>query len=169
MSNSKKHLNILIDTNIWLDYFLGRSGSSNAASVISTALANDDAIVTTTSIIKDAFFILAATLKRRAREDSETSKVDEQTAKVINQIAWKCISTIQSYSIMLNQGFQEHLIAMTLKDQHPDYEDDLLLAAAKSSKVDHVITNDKQLLANDVISAITPTEYVELRKIATTK
>lgn len=64
---------------------------------------------------------------------------------------------------MLNLGFGEHLEASVLRSKNPDYEDNLLLAVAKIAKVDYIITKDKGLLANDVVPAITPAEYVAMR------
>ncbi len=53
---------------------------------------------------------------------------------------------------------------MTLRDMHADYEDDLLLATAKLSHIDYIVTNDKALLTNTVVPTITPEEYLALKR-----
>ena len=106
-------------------------------------------------------FLIGVSLKGWTRETGE--KVTEESALAVNEISWACLSQIQGMSIVLNLGFAEHLEASALRSKNPDYEDNLLLATAQNAKVDYIITKDKGLLANDVVPAITPAEYVEMR------
>ena len=154
---TKKHLNLLIDTNVWLDHLLGRKGCKDALGVLQKAAEQEDAVATTPSIMKDAFYLVCAALKRRATDSGESS---EANAKAINEIGWACVATIQSLSVMVPQGFGEHLEAVLLKDSNKDYEDNLLLATAQSAKIDFIITNDKDLLKNKIVPAISPREYL---------
>lgn len=157
---TRKHLNLLIDTNVWLDYFLGRKGSKEATKVLRRATENEDAIATTPSILKDAFYLVCAALKHRVADASECS---EASAKAINEIGWACISTIQKLSIIIPQGFGEHLGAVVLRDDNKDYEDNLLLATAQNAKIDFIITNDRELLKNKVIPTLSPCEYLHAK------
>lgn len=159
MNEREIHKNILIDTNVWLDYFLGRSGSENAAKVLEIALDNDFAITTTPSIIKDVFFLISSSLKRKMK--TESVSIDERNARAINEISWECIRVIQEYSIFLNQGFKEHLGSMMLKDSHNDYEDDLLISTANASKIDFIVTNDQKLHGNKTVNSISPKDFIE--------
>lgn len=159
-SVSKQHLSLLVDTNVWLDYLLGREGAEDAVRMLQTADAREDAVAVTPSIMKDAFFLICATLKRRIREEGRS--VNEEDARAITQIGWSCLLTMQHAAIVLDQGFQAHLGAMALRDQHEDYEDDLLLATAQDAKVSYLITKDQKLLSNGVVKALTPRQYVAL-------
>ena len=116
---------------------------------------------TTPGILKDVFFLIGVSLKGWTRAAGE--KVTEESALAVNEISWACLSQIQGMSIVLNLGFAEHLEASALRSKNPDYEDNLLLATAQNAKVDYIITKSKGLLANDVVSAITPAEYVTMR------
>ncbi|PWL77517.1 MAG: hypothetical protein DBY20_09130 [Coriobacteriia bacterium] len=116
---------------------------------------------TTPGILKDVFFLIGVSLKGWTRAAGE--KVTEESALAVNEISWACLSQIQGMSIVLNLGFAEHLEASALRSKNPDYEDNLLLATAQNAKVDYIITKGKGLLANDVVSAITPAEYVAMR------
>ena len=107
------------------------------------------------------FFLIGVSLKGWTRAAGE--KVTEESALAVNEISWACLSQIQGMSIVLNLGFAEHLEASALRSKNPDYEDNLLLATAQNAKVDYIITKGKGLLANDVVSAITPAEYVAMR------
>ena len=152
---------LLIDTNVWLDYLLGREGVQEATAAIQCALDHEDVLVTTPGILKDVFFLIGVSLKGWIREAGE--KVTEESALAVNEISWACLSQIQGMTIVLNLGFGEHLEASALRSKNPDYEDNLLVATAQNAKVDYIVTKDKGLLANDVVSALTPAEYVEMR------
>lgn len=154
-----KHLNLLVDTNVWLDYFLGRKESGVAVEALQKAAKDEAAITTTPSIMKDVFYLVCAAIKRRAAESGGSSEVN---AKAINEIGWACISTIQSLSIMLSQGFEDHLNAVAFRSENKDYEDNLLLATAKDSKIDFIITNDRGLLKNKIVPTLLPEEYLKL-------
>lgn len=161
MSNA--HLNLLVDTNVWLDYLLGRPRCKEALNFLGEAAAREDVIAVAPSIMKDVFFLVCTSLKEEVLADGG-DRVSEQSGLAVKRIAWSSLASIQRLSIMLNQGFQEHLEAMTLRDEHNDYEDDLLLATAKSAKIDYLITNDKGLLSNKVVPALSPQAYLDMKQ-----
>lgn len=158
---SRRHLNLLVDTNVWLDYLLGRKEAPAATALLEKALENDDVLAITPTIAKDIFFLVGAAIKRSLRADG--LPVTEKNAAAANEVAWSCLRTVQAHSIMLGVGFGEHLEAMALRGQHGDYEDDLLLAIAQGDAIDYLVTNDKKLLGNKAAPAITPQEYMSLR------
>lgn len=157
---TRRHLNLLVDTNVWLDHFLGRKESGKALGMLRKASESEDVVATAPSIIKDAFYLTCSILKHRAADYGESS---EAAAKAINEIGWACISTMQELSIVIPQGFGEHLEAVALRDDNKDYEDNLLLATAQSAKIDYIITSDLGLLKNKIVPAITPEEYLNVR------
>lgn len=161
---SRKHLNLLVDTNVWVDYVLGRKDAATVSQMLSIAAEGEDAVAVTPAIMKDAFFLIESGLKRMAREQGSSEKAIQDMAASTKEAAWASLCMIQKCSIMLNQGFQEHLEAMTLRDEHNDYEDDLLLATAKSAKIDYLITNDKGLLSNKVVPALSPQAYLDMKQ-----
>lgn len=63
--------------------------------------------------------------------------------------------------MVIDEGLSEHCEASVLRAQCSDYEDAVLMACAKRSKMDFIVTNDKQLLAQSAVRAITPAEYLE--------
>lgn len=158
---TRKKASLLVDTNVWLDYFLGRKGAQSAARFLGKTLENDDVLVTTTSITKDVFYLIGASLKRRTVADGGVNS--GRNAKAINEIAWQCLSTIQGMAIVLNQGFEQHLEAMVLRDANSDYEDDILVATAQSADVDFIVTSDERLLKSSPVAAITTGEYCASR------
>lgn len=157
----RRHLSLLVDTNVWLDYLLGRQGAPSATALLEKALRRDDALAITPTIAKDVFFLVGAAIKGSLRADGLA--VTDQMAAAANEVAWSCLRTVQSHSIMVGMGFGEHLEAMALRSRHANYEDDLLLAIAQTDAIDYLVTNDKRLLGNAVAPTLTPQEYVGLK------
>lgn len=118
----------------------------------------EDALAITPAIAKDVFFLAGASLKNALRAGGVT--VTERRAAAANEAAWSCLRAMQSQSVMVGVGFGEHLEALVLRDQHGDYEDDLLLAIAKGDAIDYLVTNDKGLLSSKAAPTISPQEYL---------
>lgn len=155
---TERRLNLLVDTNVWLDHFLGRKNAPAATAFLQAAFEREDALAVTPAIMKDAFFIVGTTMKRRARESG--GGVDAAMAAAANEAAWSCLSSIQSQAAVLSIGFGEHLEATMLRGRHADYEDDLLLAVAQKDAIDYLVTNDQKLLAVTAAPAMMPQEYL---------
>ncbi len=118
----------------------------------------EDPLAITPTIAKDVFFLAGASLKNALRAGGVT--VTERRAATANEAAWSRLRAMQSQSVMVGVGFGEHLEALALRDQHGDYEDDLLLAIAKSDAIDYLVTNDKGLLSSKAAPTISPQEYL---------
>lgn len=160
MKGGREPLRLLVDTNIWLDYFLERRECNMALAAIHRAYEMGDLMAVTPTITKDVFFITSASLKKRMRE--EGLEISNGLGKGSNAVAWECLKTMQKLTLVLNVGMLEHVGAMFLGSEYPDYEDDLLIATARNAKIDHIITNDKGLLKSAKTLALTPQEYLEL-------
>jgi predicted nucleic acid-binding protein len=51
-------------------------------------------------------------------------------------------------------------IAQHLRDMHPDFEDDMVLAAARRAGVDYLVTSDRQLIQKADVVALTPEDML---------
>lgn len=149
----------LVDTNIWLDMLLGRPNGKVSSALIVRANARDDFMAVTASQLKDIFYVVGQELKRRAR--LEEGAMSTAHASSINEIAWSCLSYVQKQAMVIDEGLSEYCEASTLRAQCSDYEDAILMACARRAKMDFIVTNDKQLLAQSAVRAITPAEYLE--------
>lgn len=67
---------------------------------------------------------------------------------------------MQSQSAMIGVGSGGHLEAFALRDQHDDYEGNLLLAIAKSDAIDYLVTSDKDLLSSKAAPTMSPRGYL---------
>ena len=72
---------ILVDTNIWLDYYaLNRTGGAEAAELLGFAFSHGIKLLYQTDIIKDVFYLVSATTKRIAREEKGALSPSDATA-----------------------------------------------------------------------------------------
>lgn len=156
---TKETASFLVDTNIWLDMLLGRANAESSSALIVRANARDDFMAVTASQLKDIFYVVGQELKRQTRR--EEGNVSPSHASAINEIAWSCLSYVQKQAMVIDEGLSEHCEASMLRNQCSDYKDAMLMACAKRAKMDFIVTNDKQLLAQSAVRAITPAEYLE--------
>ena len=142
---------MLLDTNVWLDFFLDRSNKHDlAGQLVTRAVQNDVTLFTSIQSIKDVHFLIGLELKREQRD--ATGKLDEAFARAIDEVAWACISSIRKQSIIVPADESDMLEAMLMRDKHTDFEDNLIAAAAMRCNADYLVTSDRQMLGHQVVT-----------------
>lgn len=147
-------IRVLVDTNIWLDYFLSRMDGHRATDrFIAAAGASERIALYVASLtLKDLAFLLAAEMKRGARADGR--QVTPDVAASAREVAWGCVRHVLDLALVVPIGHDEILHAFTYKRIHNDLEDDIILAAAARSGAGYILTNDTQLAARSPIPCI---------------
>lgn len=138
-------LKLLIDTNVWLDYFLGRTNATEPiVELFSRAAEAEDIVLFSSSLsVKDVYYILGRAMKADAR------RVGALTPEAIagaDETAWACVRLIRQKSIIASVGADEVFDSFVFKQHHNDFEDDLMLGVANRIDVDYVVTEDKNLI-----------------------
>lgn len=154
-------LKLLIDTNVLLDYYLGRPSSlAGMKKLIECAHDSEKLILCVSSLsLKDVYFVLGRTLKMTARkEDALTDGV----IAAANETAWACIRDIREFAIIAPVGADEVLDSFVFKRHHNDFEDDLILGVANRVDADYVVTGDRDLIAHAKGVCIDVNRAVEL-------
>ena len=151
---------ILLDTNVLVDYYLGREpGCSACARII--GLAHDrHALCVTSLTLKDVYYLVGATLKRLQR--AEQGSLTDSDARACNEAAWGCVRHAMEAAIVVNTGRKECLDALVLRSVHEDFEDNLVTASARSAQADFVVTGDERLLAHSPVAALAPQDMMKL-------
>lgn len=136
---------ILIDTNVWLDYFLCRDAQTHKATrdLVVAAIMGDAVLYTSPASLADVFFVLGQEAKGFLRDDGET--VGKERAAAVRESSWASLRAIMELSLIVPLAQAEALSAFTFRDLHDDFEDDLILAAAARADVDYLVTSDKRL------------------------
>ena len=142
---------LLLDTNVWLDYFLGTGPSIDDISRIVERGAEGtvDLFYTPTSA-KDLFYILPRRLRRACANGAQADEAS------FRSVAWACVERMMELACAAPLSHAECQLARMLRGEFGDFEDDLILAAAETAKVDYIVTNDRALLQSVPEACVTP-------------
>ncbi len=153
---------LLVDTNIWVDYFLARSDDCKAVTRLFYLAQESEslALYVVSHSIKDIAYILASTMKEYARGQEGSLSAD--AAAAAREVAWGCVRNMIDRAIVIPVGQSELLQAFTYKSIHDDFEDDIILGAARRAEVDYILTHDKLLARHSPIPCIEVAQALEL-------
>ena len=118
---------LLLDTSVWMDYFLARQRSHKDVAEI-VALAQDSetvALCVSSHSLKDIAYLMASAMTAESRR--EGIDVTSEVGAAARETAWGCVRCIVDSALVVPVGRGEVLQAFTFKALHPDFEDDLLL------------------------------------------
>jgi predicted nucleic acid-binding protein len=133
-------MNVLIDTNVALDYFLRREGfAENAKQVFHEIISGDINGCLSSSVVTDVYYCVS-----RQKNAS---------------IARKVVEVVYRYLTILTVG--ETTIGEALAFPMDDFEDAVQAAAAKDSGIDIVVTRDKEGFRNSGLHIHSPEEFLE--------
>ena len=154
-------LKLLVDTNVWLDHFLDRSSMHDLArAVVVEASRRDVALCCTVHSVKDCYFLLNAELKHI--EQAENGAVSQSAASAIREVAWSGVQALRKLAYVVPADDSDIIEAAIMRANHPDFEDNLVLAAAARAQADYVVTSDAALLAHCPERCIPPDRALEL-------
>ena len=146
----------LVDTNVWLSHYLGqRTNHHEASSFIVAAGKRDAALFCPVHCVKDAYYLIGADLKRQARELGDCG---DAMAAAANEASWACIRNLTEIATVVGADLADVVEARALRPVHPDFEDDLLVSAARRCNADYLVTFDKLLRSHCPMAALTPAE-----------
>lgn len=146
-------LKLFVDTNVWLDYYLDRgSRHDQAARIVISAAGESVALYVTEGVLKDFFLLFRMALKDLRRADGD--EIDSSVAASIDEAAWACLNNIMHLALVVPMGTAEVWEAFSLRRGHGDFEDDLLIAAARRAGVDYLVTSDQTLIARSPVPCL---------------
>jgi predicted nucleic acid-binding protein len=136
-------MNVLIDTNVALDYFLKReSFAENAKRVFHEIISGDITGCLSSSVVTDVYYCIS----RRKNTG----------------IARKVVEEVYRYLTILTVG--EATIGEALALPMDDFEDAVQAAAAQDFGIDIVVTRDKAGFHNSGMQVYSPEEFLETLK-----
>lgn len=155
-------IKILVDTNVWLDYFLARSAHHKAVSTfIARAFECENIVLYIPSLsLKDLAYQLASLMKLDARRAGKDITPD--IAAAAREISWSCVRSVLEKALVAPISRTEVLGAFTYKRIHDDFEDDLVLAALDAVDANFLMTHDEALRRHMGDFCITAEEGLEL-------
>lgn len=151
-----KDLRLLIDTNVWLDYFMRTDArGGECARLFETAVQQGATLLVCPTTVKDVFYLLPRRFRRQ--DTCEGTSIASYEAA-----AWGCVECMLDLATPSPLGLFECTLARTLRGKFPDYEDNLLLASGESAQADYLVTSDNLLLQRFPEVCITPTRAIDL-------
>lgn len=152
---------LVIDANVWLDYFdARRAHSSEAKECLEVALQKGCVLLYPVGSIKDVYYILCATAKREFR--AMYGELTEVAARAAEGFAWGCVQSMRSVATAVGADESDLWLAEKNHEVQPDLEDDLVIAAAQRSGADLLVTSDRGLLQHAPVACVTPQDAVKL-------
>lgn len=156
-----KQLRVLLDTNIWLDFYLGERPCHTASNTLLRKLIDlNAAILYPATALTDVAYILTASLKRE--HQAAGLDVDDSRARAINEIAWACIANMTELAAIAPLDFADVRIGVKHRVLHDDLEDDMVIAAALRAEVDYLVTNDKAFLERSPLPTLSSSAMLAL-------
>ena len=114
----------------------------------------------TTAQAKDIFFLAGANLK--ALERAQHGNLTPTSAAAINEVCWGILDNIDEFATVAGSDASDMWLAKKYRGVHPDFEDNLVLAAAERVHADLIVTNDEKLLKHAPVATVTPTGFLAL-------
>ena len=157
---------VLFDTNVWLDCYLpNRKHGREALELFKRcAQAKDHVdILFPLHALNDVFYQVSREAKAWVRKN--TGGLSEAYAQAANGRAWDCIDRMLEVGTPVGADGSDVLLACHLRDLHPDFEDNMVLAAAERVHADFLVTSDKQLIKKATVAALTPTDMLAVLRM----
>ena len=152
---------LLLDTNVWLDYYLAtRAGHQTARTLIERACASDVELLYTVGGSKDLYYLVALYFKRAARAAGAegSGELSPEQAQAAAQAAWTCVDHLDEIATAVGCDQSDVWMARKQRKLHLDYEDDLVIAATLRAHGACLVTSDAQLIAHAPVAALSPVD-----------
>ena len=152
---------VLVDTNVWMYYLLGvQPRCEETVSLFELCARRGITLLHTPTTLKDLFYLIPLQARRDAMQGGE--RADERS---FAPLAWACVRHVTNMAVAVPQSLAECELAWMLRKQHDDFEDNLLVAAAETSKADYIATYDRKLLEAFAPACVEPAQLAAMLKL----
>ena len=152
---------VLVDTNIWLDNYLGfRPGSTTSRAFFEAATLAEADLFYPAHIARDVAYLVESLLKQDSRESGDS--IDEAAALAAKQIARSCVQNMSELATAIGADGSDVWLALKYWSLTNDMEDALVIAAAERAGVDMIVTRDKKLASKAPFPVFSPEDSIAL-------
>lgn len=152
---------VLLDTNVWLDAFDGaRVSSRQANELLAVCIRQGVDVLFAAESTKDVFYLVSASLKRRARD--EGLPMGEGQARAVRAYAAACVDTMCEVGTAVGMDASDVWLARKYQRIHRDLEDCLVLAAAQRARAGLLVSNDEELVRHAPVAALSVEDALAL-------
>ena len=155
---------ILLDTNVWLDHFIpNRAKGELVDKLLEKAVESDVELVYALRSLHDVYWNVMAENKEWVR--SSLGSLPENFAKAARDAAWGCLDIMLELGTPVGADLSDVWYARQMRNVHPDFEDDMVLAAAERAHADYLVSSDAQLIAKASVPALSPEDMLAYLEI----
>ena len=155
---------LLLDTNVWLDYSMpDRTGHADAFRLIDYAIQNDIPLFIASHSLKDMYYLFWQIGKAHNRKEGKLSP--EAASESARATAWAVAEQVARNATVVGVDQSDAWLALKMKGQHFDYEDNLVLAAALRAKPQFLVTSDRALIAHSPVTTVTPADALHFLQV----
>ena len=136
-------MNLLLDTNVLIDY-LGRKAPffHDAQMLVAAGYFKDATLWTPAGSVKDAFCVLSRYVASERIQDA----------------------LVQAFELITPVTLSKDDLVQAARLKWPDFENCLVAMAALKCKADYIITRDVRGFERSMVPAISPAEWLELMR-----
>ena len=148
-------LKILVDSNVWIDIYLGyRTNHEASLDFLRTAHRSHATLLYGVTKLETVFYVLANEMKKA--DQREGREIDARAAGACRAFAWGCIENIREIASAIGADEADVWLASKYRSISDDFEDNMVLSAAERGRADYLVTWDDQLLDAPTVRTASP-------------
>ena len=145
---------LMLDTCIWVNSQIGtNSGHEAARNLIIAALKQNMVIGIAPHSLANVFYITHRHLRRL--DAAEGAEIPGDSLAAAKETAWGVVNGITEYATVVGTDGSDARVACLYKSVHDDFEDNLVIAAARRMKADLIVSDDRQFVLRSPLPAMT--------------
>ncbi len=145
---------LMLDTCVWINSQIGtNSGHEQARKLIIMALKQDARVGIAPHSLTNVFYIVHRHLRRL--EATTRAISSERSAAAAKETAWGIVNNIMEYAEVVGTDGSDARIAALHKSVHDDFEDNLVIAAARRMRADLIVSDDLAFVKHCPLPAMT--------------
>lgn len=150
---------ILLDTNVWIDYFVpSRAGFETAKRLVYAIAKSGCELVYSAHSLADLAYIVGQSQKADLR--NAKVEITDATALAIAEYAWGCVDAMDVLATAIPFDTRTIWLARKLKHTNLDFEDCLILATCQLANVSYLVSNDSRLKDKAPLAALSPSDML---------
>ncbi len=152
---------VLIDTNVWLGFFLGHDPCCrDVKAMLDSCCRHGVELFYAPAALKDLFYLLPRSMRRELVEEQG---LDAGTGGVsFKPAAQAAVRFVMDLASAAPQTSAECELGWMLRNTHDDFEDNLMMATAETCGADYVVTYDGKLTSHFSPVCLRPEELSSL-------
>ena len=164
MSDTPRRIEMLFDTDVWVDFFCDWQGNARVIGRVLEAVERSDGqILCAVTSVHDVYYLVQQVLRLRTPQAQRDTPASIEARR---KVAWSCVTFLRKRALIVGADMSDCLEAEVLKSVHGDLGDNLVLAAAKRTRASYLVSQNEALRAHAPLPGISVREAAELMQVS---